>query len=228
MSFAIPTLADAIALVQAKANDTITSHRVAPDDLSEYVDGTRTVFPMAKKNIVTGNATCNYIKDGGALTALDPTDGPNGIFTLSPAPTKTLELYYYYTNFTYSGAGNEMQGFVDQALLEMGFTELNLSPDGVLPATIPGPLFLAMGFLGASYAGKVLMDRFAENFNATVEGTALQESEIYKAYRASYQDNIKEGLRIREEYWGGQTRSKLAYSASKGASYRGFRSMPRR
>jgi hypothetical protein len=223
MSFTNPQLADAIALVQTKANDTSTSHR-ENDDLTEYVDTVRTVFPMAKKNIVTGNGTCKYIKDGGTLTALDPSDPVFGVFTISPAPQATLELFYYYQNFTTT----EIQNFVDQALMEMGYTEANFSPDGVQAATIPGPLFLAMGFLAASYAVKILMDRFAENFNADMQGTSLEESEIYKAYRASYQDNIKEGLRIREEFWGGQTRSKLPYTNSQGVRYGGNKGQPRR
>ncbi len=222
MSFLIPTLADAIALVQQKANDTPTCH-LENDDLTEFVDGIRTVFKLGKRNIVVGNNTCQYIKDGGALTQLDPTDPVFGIFTLSPAPAVSLELFYYYTNFTYvdvGGVASDMHSFVDQALAEMEYTEANFSPDGIQPATIPQPHFLAMGFFAASYAIKILMDRFAENFNATLEGTALEESEIYKAYRASYQDNIKEGQRLREEYWSNQTRSKRPYTNSTRARYR--------
>ena len=219
-----PQVSDAIALVQAKCNDTATSH-LENDDLTEYVDTVRTVFKLAKKNIVSGNGSCRYLKDGGALTALDPTDPVFGIFTIVPAPASTLELFYYYQDFTVT----EIQGFVDQALLEMGFSESNLSPDGIKASSVPAPLFLATGYLGAAYAGQVRMQRFAENFNATLEGTALEESEIYKAYRASYLDNIREGLRIREEYWGGQTRSKLPYTShTSRTGYRGNRMEPTR
>jgi hypothetical protein len=219
-----PQVSDAIALVQSKSNDTPTSH-LENDDLTEYVDTVRTVFKLAKKNIVAGNGTCRYIKDGGSLTALDPTDPVFGVFTITPAPQTALELFYYFQDFTIT----EIQGFVDQALLEMGFSESNLSPDGIQSSNVPAPLFLAMGYFGAAYAGQVRMQRFAENFNATLEGTALEESEIYKAYRASYQDNIREGLRIREEFWGGQTRSKMPYmSLTSRSGYRENSMEPKR
>lgn len=223
MSFENPQLSDAITVTQRNADDGPTNNRMAPDDLNEYVNGSRLVFPLGRRNIVAGSL--QYIADGGNLIQLDPTNLAFGLLTLPTAPQKTLECYYYYQNFTTT----DIQGFIDQALTEMDYTEATaFSPDGIQPALIPLALFNAVCFFAAAYAMGSLMKRFAENFNSETEGTSLEQSEIYKAYKACHDRNLADGVRVREQYWGNQTRSNRPYTNSTNAKYRGFRQMPRR
>lgn len=223
MSFKVPQLSDAILLVQQLANDTNTSHRMNPDDLTEFVDKTRTVFPMSKRNIVS--SSCRVMVDGGSLTALAPTDPVFGILTLVSAPQLTLEAYYNHQDFTQA----EIQSFVDQGLSEMDFQEIDLSPDGVQPSKIPAALFTAMAHYGAAAADGIRIERFAENFNSSTQGTTLDQSEIYKAYMASRTAHLTKAAQLRKDYWSSQDRSNKPVTKD-GTRYRyhGLDSMPRR
>ena len=183
------TIAQAIQAVRVLGNDASNSHRVFPDSLTYLVDGTRTVFPLANKNIVAGT---NYIKDGGAYTSGDSlvTDFVNGLVTVSPAPAKTLEWYYFYQDFT----DTEIQGFVDNALGEFNMTETNLT-------TIPAMLYDSMQHFAAAQMDQVRAQRYAASYNATIEGETFDKSDVYKAYIKSAQDHYETAKDKRSEYY---------------------------
>lgn len=221
----IATINDALNLTRQFMRDTNTSHRVAPDDLSQYVDTVRTVFPLSNQNVVVGNGTCKYIKDSGALTSLDPQDTVNSLLTVSPAPQVSLEVYYFYTYFNDA----QVQQLFDSGLTEMSFTESNLSPDSSTPATIPEALYRAASRYAAAYGNQIMMENFVKQYNVTAEGQSYEKSSVYKAFKEAYTTNLADAERIKTAYWSNQSRSNRASGGtSSNRSYPGRGMQPGR
>lgn len=224
MATFIATVADAIEQARKFAHDTNVSHRVAPDELSEYCDGSRVTFPLSNKNIVVGNGSCLYMADGGALTALDPQTPAMGLVTISPAPAATLEFYYYYQYCL----DPEVQNFLDTALSEMDFTEANLSPDSSTGITMPEPLYRSACKKAAAYINSVMMAEFVKQYDVESEGVAYHKSAIYQGFQKLYQDNLADAERIQADYWSNQKRSLRGVTGRSSAGFPGARMMPDR
>jgi hypothetical protein len=210
------TIAQAIQAARVLANDTVTSHRVFPDSLSSLVGAGRTVFPLSNRNIVAGT---NYVKDGGAYTSGDSlvTDFANGIVTVSPAPTQSLEWYYYYQDFTDA----EMTQYVDNGLAEVGMNETNLT-------TIDPTLYDVMAHFAAAQANQVRAERYASQYNATIEGESFEKSAVYNAYIKAAQDHLKTATDKREQFYKRQGRMFQSSSVSVSQSYTPNNSLPTR
>jgi len=210
-------LADAILKVRQFLGDTDKSHRVYPDALTQYVDTVRTVFPLSNQNIIP--STCQVIVDGGALTPLVPTDSINGLLTVTPAPQATLEAFYFYQKFT----DDEITEMMDSGLSEVGLTESNLTS-----LNVGDPLITIMAHFAASIGNAILMERFAAQYNVTVEGVTFDKSEVYKAYKAAKDSHYKDGTEKRLKLYTRQDRDKVASTARTSAAYPPDGQMPRR
>lgn len=197
------TIADAIAMVRRMVDDTSTSHRCAPDDLSYQVDGTKKTFVSSNGNVLAGALAS---VDGAAPAAVTPTDAAFGMFAFSSAPTVTLELFYNYQWFT----DTDMGAFIDQALSEMNYTQTDLA------TAIPSALYTAMGHLAAAAAFENLMSRFARQFSSSVEGQSYEKSDVFRAYKDARDKNQERGKSIRDDYWKAQGRS---YKPAYGTTY---------
>jgi len=81
-------------------DDGATSHRVAPDPLTEQVDGTRKAFILSNRNVISSSVKTST--DGGTYTTTGLTvdDATMGLISLSSAPLVTLEAVYYYQFFS--------------------------------------------------------------------------------------------------------------------------------
>lgn len=188
------TLQEAIDMVRRMVDDTATSHRCAPDDLSFQVDGTKKTFVASNGNVLAGALAS---VDGQSPVAVVPTDPVFGVFVFNPAPTVTLELYYNFQWFS----DTDMQAFIDQALTSMNYTEADLD------TAIPGALYTAMGHLAAAEAFENLMSRFARQFNSSVEGQSYDKSDVYRAYKSARDTNQEKGESMRAKFWSNQDRS---------------------
>lgn len=221
----IAQLSDAILLARSYAHDTNVSHRVAPDDMSEYCDSIRVTFPLSNKNVVVGNGSCVYMADGGAVTSLDPQNPGFGLVTLGAAPANTLEFYY---NYQYS-TDSEVETFLDTALSEMNFTEANLSPNSSTAMTMPEPLYRSACMKAAAYVNEIMMAEFVKQYDVESEGVAYHKSGIYMGFQKLYQDNLANATRMQLDYWSNQKRSYRPYSNSTGGGRGpGMRSQPDR
>ena len=197
----MPDITAAIAQVRLFLDDTVASHRVAPDSLDDMCDGVRKVFPASNKNLVS--STVKFSADGGALTSVTPSDPVFGIVTLATAPTATLDLYYCYQYFVDA----DIQAFVDQGLAEMNFTEIDL-------ATMPTALYTASAQFAAAFAYESLMGRFAKMYNVTAEGETFDKSDVYKSMKTAHDTLLTRAEKARGDYWGNQNRSNRPASAT--------------
>jgi hypothetical protein len=197
----MPTISDAIAKAQLLGNDTPTSHRVFPDALQSQVDQVRTLFVLSNKNIVVPGT--HYVVDGGALSNGDAlvTSAANGLVTMLTAPQKSLDWFYYYQNFLSS----EIQDFVDDGLAQVGMTEVDLP-------LIDPTLYDVVTHFAAAHMNEVMAQRFAANYNVSIEGESFEKSAVYQAYLKSAESLYKEAVDKREEYYKRQGRRFVAAS----------------
>lgn len=210
------TIAQMIQNIRVMAGDTNTSHRVFPDNLTALVTGSRTFFPLSNQNIQTGT---QYSVDGGNLLSGDAlvTDFVNGFVTLGAAPQATLEWYYYFIYCT----DTEVTQFADDGLAEVGMNETNLT-------TIDPTLFDVASTFAAAKVCQRMAQKFAENFNSTVEGESFQMSDVYKAYMNSEKTFFTRATDKREEFYKRQGRRFSPASAQTVSNFPPNRQLPRR
>jgi len=188
------------------AHDSNTSHYAGPDNLESQVDGTRTVFKLSNRNVVSGNSF--YIQDNGAVAQAIPSDLLNGLATQPTAPKSSLEWYYYYQNLT----DPEIQHCLDCGLTQLGMNESSLP-------TIDETLFHIAEHYAVSEYAQILMSRFAENFTSNVEGETYDQSDIYKAYKALHDSHFTDANLMRDEFYQRQGRKFQSYSNRSAPNY---------
>ena len=198
------------------ANDTATAHRVAPDSLQQFADGTRTVFPASNRNLISPILVSVA---GGALTSNTPTNPAFGLVTITPAPAlgSTVDLYYNYQDYT----DTEMQSYIDSGLGEVGLDESNLPTINITLLTVACHYAAAMVNLDR-------MQRFAKQYNVTSEGDTFEKSEIYKAFKAAKEGHEKSAADKRLAYYTRQDRKNIGYSAATSKRYPPNPLFPRR
>ncbi len=210
------TIAQMIQNIRVMAGDTNTSHRVFPDNLTALVTGNRLFFPLNNQNIQTGT---QYSVDGGNLTSGDSlvTDFVNGFVTMGSAPATTLEWYYYFLYCTDA----EVQQFADDGLAEVGMAETDLT-------TIDPTLYDVASTFAAAKVCQRMAQKFAENFNSTVEGESFQMSDVYKAYMNSEKTFYTRAGDKRTEYYQRQGRRFSPASAQTVSCFPPNHLLPRR
>ncbi len=174
-------------------DDGATSHRVAPDPLTEQVDGTRKAFILSNRNVISSSVKTST--DGGTYTTTGLTvdDATMGLISLSSAPLVTLEAVYYYQFFS----DTEID-----LLRDAGVSKTGTDPsDSAARAAIAQGLFTAACHFAAADGCRVLADRFARMYSVTTGGGQnSSKNTIAERYLALADEYEKTALRERLDY----------------------------
>lgn len=176
-------------------DDGATSHRVAPDPLTEQVNGSRKAFLLSNRNVV--EASLKVSSDGGSYTTTGLTvdDATMGLISLSTAPALNLEAVYFYQFFS----DTEIDQFRDVGISKVGSDPTSeTSRSGMTSG-----LFTAACHFSAADGCRVLADRFARLYPVTTGGgQSSQKNVVCERYMALADEYERTALKERADAWG--------------------------
>ncbi|MDE2102284.1 MAG: hypothetical protein KGL39_33875 [Patescibacteria group bacterium] len=222
MAFTIGTsinpLTDYVPATQALIWDSPTAKLIKPDDLTTQVvpgDG-RTSFVASNQNIVSSNMPNQtgpvlQSTDGAVFTTTGVTlaDATNGIVTISPAPTKSLRLIYYFQFFQIADVSNAVYN---------GLRQIGIDPtDANAYGNVPQQLFQAPCYLAAAELIRENAQLFVKFYNVTLGGKGFQKGDKFKNVMAQADAYEKRAVSIRKEYYTIQDRGLRPAATTRGA-----------